>query len=550
MTNAFAAHLRTCARSGARRFLARGLVLASSLAALSVLAGPAAAQALLQQARDDVVFRIEHRVDDPAAAVFLLGSMPELGRDEPRRAIRMQSLDGERWRVVVSLPTNRSYTYSYWVRDRTQNAIGDNANGTPISPVLSGETRSVPLVPKTVFYHSSLDQPVLHYRQRQDDFQELALSDNGPGRFDGERRWATDVGVSQFAMIFHFTNRDGTQRDPVEGNYSTRLERFFVQDGALYTYVPAPTVSPARRDTQPRTIFSDILGTERRYRVMLPRGYDEHVERAYPVLYMYDGQQLWEGSQSWDQGLQGITALVDAGAVGEMILVGVEYKGGSQCQITRNRGTDCLSPEDSVNVPPCGRISGQADRFLGFVVEELKPWIDANYRTLPGREHTFASGYSFGGVFAMYAGWEHSDTFGAVAPQSASFWVPAFPARVKAEPRQPVRIYLDTGDNEQNIYDVVSAMYDNLAGAKGMVLDRSLRYRVGFGQNHSYLNGGRRMGTLLGFLRPDFGEPIELPGFLGGRPALDGTRASGVAPETGAPAAATRRRSAGAVDTR
>ena len=86
-----------------------------------------------------------------------------------------------------------------------------------------------------------------------------------------------------------------------------------------------------------------------------------------------------------------------------------------------SRGRDCLSPEDEVNDSLCGRVRGMADQFLLFVTTELKPLVDARYRTLPDRAHTFATGYSFGGVFALYSGWEHGATFGAIGAQSGSF---------------------------------------------------------------------------------------------------------------------------------
>ena len=79
------------------------------------------------------------------------------------------------------------------------------------------------------------------------------------------------------------------------GHYATPLDAFFLQDGHLFTYVPAPAVSPHRRDydpADPPLVRSAILGEERGYRVMLPRGYDEHQTRRYPVLYAHDGW-LW-----------------------------------------------------------------------------------------------------------------------------------------------------------------------------------------------------------------------------------------------------------------
>jgi enterochelin esterase-like enzyme len=136
--------------------------------------------------------------------------------------------------------------------------------------------------------------------------------------------------------------------------------------------------------------------------------------------------------------------------------------------------------------------------------------VDATWRTLPDREHTFATGYSFGGVFALYSGWEFTDTFSAVASQSGSFWVPAFPARVMTEQRANLRVYLDTGDLEDSISRPGTQLRNNFLLTEGRVLERDLRFVIGYGQTHTYSNGGKRMRDMLTFLWPATREECRL----------------------------------------
>jgi predicted alpha/beta superfamily hydrolase len=160
----------------------------------------------------------------------------------------------------------------------------------------------------------------------------------------------------------------------------------------------------------------------------------------------------------------------------------------------------------------CGFVTGRVDLFLRFIVEELKPLIDATYRTRPGREHTFASGLSFGGLFALYAGWEHSDTFGAVAPQSASLWVPNFTQRLLNEPRRPgLRIYLDYGTGEHRSITRTNASFRDslLLREPGYVVEGDLRFFLGFGQTHNFTAGGSRLESLMTFLWPATREASE-----------------------------------------
>jgi len=494
---------------------------ALSFVLLFVLAPASSAQARRPETHEVVVFKRQHVVSDPELAVFVVGDLAELGNDDVRRARKLTSADGEHWRVPIALPLDREYSYRYLVRSTVPADLSDPDNATTIGPLLEAHTSPFVNGPgtKTLQLHTTLVEPRLHWRHGDDEFEIERLLPLGPGRTLQEAR----VGVRSFAtghrnVEFFFESADGLSRDPEEGTYSTPLDQVFLQDGELYSYVPAPQVTAHRRDYSagnPPSILSANLGRARTYRVMLPRGYDQHTWRRYPVLYIYDGQVVWDnGTGSWDRNGNTMGRLVDNGQVGEMVQVAVDFLGTDNCSQTRNRGRDCLSPEDTVRLPlNCGTVTGEADHFLLFLTEELKPLIDATYRTRPGREHTFATGYSFGGVFALYSGWEYDEFFGAIAAQSGSFWVPNFPARVRSEPRKEGRIYLDFGDGEvPDITATNARMRENLLGRdQGYALAGDFEFTVGFGQTHNHRAGGRRLGKLARFLWSSPREDASVP---------------------------------------
>lgn len=495
--------------------------LAATLALLFPAPHPAQAQRpgrTRVEPQDVVEFKLFHPLSVPSEAVFVLGSLAELGEGDLTRAVKLESADDAHWRVAVALPLDHTYSHRFFVRSVRAADLGEPTNGVPVSAEVRAKTRASLLGPghKALQAHTSLADPLLHWRQDGGAFASEALELLGPGRSATEE-WR---GLRAFALggrpvEFFLTSADGSARDPADPDelYRTPLDAFFLQDGQLFTYTPAPVVGPHRlASTAPFTIHSGVLGQERHYRVMLPRGYDEHSERHYPVLYLYDGQTAWQTGPfsgqfgTWDRSGNRLAALVACGAVGEVLQVAVDYVEEGSCDSLISRGRDCISPEDQVNDSLCGRVRGMADQFLRFVTEELKPLVDATYRTLPDRAHTFATGYSLGGIFALYSGWEFTDTFGAIGAQSGSFWIPRFPARVQTERRAEVRVYLDTGDTEPSIFGPANRLRESFILQEGRVLGRDLGFAIGYDQNHSFLNGGRRMESLMTFLWPGTSE--------------------------------------------
>ena len=143
-------------------------------------------------------------------------------------------------------------------------------------------------------------------------------------------------------------------------------------------------------------------GAQHRFRVFLPPGYYENTLKKYPVLYMHDGHNLFFKEEAFVGNTwrtdEVLNVLDKMNAIEEVIVVGIH---------PNDRMIEYTSPgyEDY-------------DRFL---VEMLKPFIDAKYRTLAGPSNTAVMGSSLGGVVSFYVGWQWSEVFGKIACLSSTF---------------------------------------------------------------------------------------------------------------------------------
>lgn len=186
---------------------------------------------------------------------------------------------------------------------------------------------------------------------------------------------------------------------------------------------------------------SSELGGTRRLWVYLPPGHDAS-DRRYPVLYMQDGQNLFDVATSfageWEVD-ESLDTLAREGRLAGLIVVGVDNAGEARL--------DEYSPWRDRQLGTGGR----GDAYAAFLVHTLKPYIDGTWRTLPDAAHTGIAGSSMGGVISLYAGLRHPEVFGRVGAFSPTF---GFAARMPlrfvraARARSPQRVYLDMGAEE------------------------------------------------------------------------------------------------------
>jgi predicted alpha/beta superfamily hydrolase len=183
------------------------------------------------------------------------------------------------------------------------------------------------------------------------------------------------------------------------------------------------------------------LNRNRRIWLYLPPDY-QTTAKEYPVLYMHDGQNLFDQTTSFsgewkvDESLNNLHAQGDWGC----IVVGIDN--GGQFRL------DEYSPW--INTQYGG---GQGDEYVEFIVNTLKPYIDANYRTLPGRNTTGIAGSSMGGLISMYALAEHQDVFSKAGVFSPAFWFADQESanHVASNPKQGnARVYFLAGADEED----------------------------------------------------------------------------------------------------
>lgn len=183
---------------------------------------------------------------------------------------------------------------------------------------------------------------------------------------------------------------------------------------------------------------STILGNERQITVYVPPGYDEHADRRYPVLYMQDGQNLFDDSRafagvSWRLHRAADDA-IGARTAQPMIIVGVDHRNADRVH------------EYTPVFDETKKAGGRADDYGRMLAEELKPLIDSRYRTLP--EQTTIGGSSLGGLVSAHLALTREE-FRAAAIMSPSVWWHnrAILETVAASARRP-RLWLDVGGRE------------------------------------------------------------------------------------------------------
>jgi len=291
----------------------------------------------------------------------------------------------------------------------------------------------------------------------------------------GGHRWRVTVQVPADASIeYKFTlgswEREGADSAGRSGpNFRARIGR----DTTITTLVPRWRSGPRER-----VLNGQVTGTLRRHPipaadgvpsrelvVWLPPGYEEPSTRRYPVLYMFDGQNLFDPATSsfgtdWAVD-EAVDSLIRAGVIEPLIVVGMTS--------TAARSAEYLP-------------GPKASAHLRMVIEGIKPFIDAAYRTRPGRESTWIGGSSAGGIAAFRSVWERPDVFSRALALSPAFIAPrdqgvalSYIGNVRRKPEAPrsVRFYIDIGG--VGLEDVLRPGVDSMQAA---LRDRGYREEV------------------------------------------------------------------------
>ncbi|MDN4165534.1 alpha/beta hydrolase-fold protein [Cytophagales bacterium LB-30] len=290
---------------------------------------------------------------------------------------------------------------------------------------------------------------------------------------------------------------------------------------ALWAQNPLPV--PQRGKIERIANFSSAYVSARHVDIWLPPNYSDTAKHA--VLYMHDGQMLFDASLTWNQQSWEVdevaSALLENKQVRPFIVVGI-WNGGNtrHSDYFPQKPFDALSAAEKDTVSAQLRASGRgngpflpkSDNYLKFLVEELKPYIDTHYSVYTDKDNTFIAGSSMGGLISLYAFCEYPEVFGGAACLS-THWVGTFqlannpvPAaflkyleqHVPSPPQQ--RLYFDYGDQTLDaLYPAIQQQADSVLRAKGYgeAQWRSLYFP---GEDHSERAWSRRLATPLLFL--------------------------------------------------
>lgn len=237
---------------------------------------------------------------------------------------------------------------------------------------------------------------------------------------------------------------------------------------------------------------SKILDNNRALRVYLPPSYEENKDKRYPVLYMHDGQNLFDaetafGGVEWQVDETSDQMMV-SGEIEEVIIIGMDNTGGHRLR----EYTPSADPDYG---------GGDGEKYLNFITTEVMPFINQKYRTLTGKENTLLMGSSLGGLISFYAGWEHADIFGRVGCVSSSFWWDnefMIEKVISSKDMKSVKIYIDCGGQKDGA-EQTNKMHQVLLG-KGYEENKNLYYHFAADGKHSESSWSKRLHIPFRFL--------------------------------------------------
>jgi len=253
-----------------------------------------------------------------------------------------------------------------------------------------------------------------------------------------------------------------------------------------------------------QSFHSKVLNNDRDVIVYLPPEYEKQKRKRYPVFYMHDGQNLFDGATSFIPGQEWrvdetAQQLIASRKIEPLIIVGVYNTG-------KDRINEYTPAED-----PKYKMGGKADLYGKFLVDELKPFIDERYRTRRAAKDTGLGGSSLGGLVSLYLALQHPRVFGRVAAVSPSVWfadkqILKFVASLRSKPK--TRVWLDIGTKEGgNPQDAARAVADtrelrDMLVKQGWRPGKDLEYLEAEGAEHNENAWAARVELILTFLFP------------------------------------------------
>jgi predicted alpha/beta superfamily hydrolase len=248
-----------------------------------------------------------------------------------------------------------------------------------------------------------------------------------------------------------------------------------------------------------RAFRSQFLPGDRDVIVYLPPNYHQQPEQTYPVLYMQDGQNLFDGQTSYIQGRtwamrEHADQAIEAGEVAPLVIVGIYNTG--------DRRLAEYTPDPDLQLG-----GGEAANYGRLLTEELMPWIATRYRVRTGREHTGIGGSSLGALVSLYLALRHPQHFGKLAILSPSVWWNRKSILSTLDERTPQiqerpQIWLDVGDQEGRPTLENAELLNQRLEANGWQPEKTLHFERVAGGAHDESSWARRVRPMLRFLFP------------------------------------------------
>lgn len=247
-----------------------------------------------------------------------------------------------------------------------------------------------------------------------------------------------------------------------------------------------------------RAFHSDYLPDDRDIVVYVPPGYDEQPERSFPVLYLHDGQNLFDparafAGRTW-QVRENADAAIEAGEVEPLMIVGIYNTGDRRlAEYTHERDWQ--------------RGGGEAAKYGRLLTEELMPWIATQYRVRRDRAATGLGGSSLGGLVTLFLGLRYPQCFGKLAVLSPSVWwnhksIVGYLHESAPLISERPRVWLDVGEQEGRRTVQDAELLARRLNASGWVDGETLHFERFPEGTHNEASWAARVRPMLKFLFP------------------------------------------------
>ena len=505
-------------------------------------------------------------------SMFLIGSHPDVGGWDYLHSIPLAWHEGNVWSATVGIQAGTDLEYKFIRRPTDNQGIlskPEDWDWFPSGPNLSTNIpaeANPPFSGKTALFLCPWDEPVrIHWSRLStpdynatNSWTNATMTKLASGRYittfdepdpdkpsirgewirftfsgyeDGKEKW------------YHFYGTEGTDH---EEDLFSPLDAFCVRDGQVFDYEPAVNsegyVSNSRfeeRDVYPWPVDETQGVSNRTIRIYLPRGYNENTNRSYPVLYFADGQNIFSDQHS-SADAWGVDTAADreirGGRMREAILVGVPCRetpppGASPDYTWAGRLWEYLPGTDNLYMSQqlLGyALQGNGFHYMNFLLGNVVPTLDYNYRTLRDSANTGHVGSSAGGLLSFWLG-AYTNRFGLIGAVSGVYnqeYIPAFREWCgnhigELGTNKIKRIWLDTGTEETDVMGL--NLYESNWNAltlllyAGQIQNKTLHFGIytgAYGQHNEYA-WAARSADILRFLLPVTDEfnpllPIEL----------------------------------------